>query len=328
MLQEFGYVVISCIANTEQLRNEFKQTCVAFPEYKTHDPGGLYVLGGFAALGNPASFHNPFVRRLREMCMAEILIRGVIPKPSDDHKIEHIIDRMMLRRNGLGPSAESWHRDEAVGTLSDDVVYGGWINLDDKEQYFSCVPKTHRNTKNDHGGFAKISKDDIQKYKHDKSKITVPPGSILIFNEDIIHEVLPTASKIDSYRLFLSWRVTTSDKPLILNLDSIIETQGVVPLKSGQIPAMYSKLHWTNWWEKLKIFSGTFKDICLCDITVKAGKNMGEIRRLVYRHMPSLMVLKLPMYPVYTDHEKQMLHPNNEFLLRAPGSTILSAYIY
>jgi len=328
MLEELGYNVIPFVTNTEELRNEMIQTCEEYPEYKTQESGNLYVMGGFAAQGNPASFHNPFVRRLREMCMVEILLSGAVPKFSDDQKIEHIIDRLMLRRKGSRPGAESWHRDEAKGTNPGDAVYGGWINLDSSEQYFSCIPGTHRESKDSQGGFAKISREESVKLKPYKRVVTIPPGSILIFNEDIVHEVLPTASGKDSYRLFLSWRVSSSETPLIANIDSIIEDQGVVPIKSGQIPAMYSKLHWTNWWDRLNAFSTMFKEVCRCQITVKCGNNAGDVRNLVYRHMPSLKQLQLELYPEYMDHEKQMLHPHNKFELRRRGSNSFKTYIY
>ena len=62
-------------------RHDFTRTLQAFPEYKRslHNPdqtaGGnplVYVLGGFAALGNPASFHNPFVREMRLLSLINI----------------------------------------------------------------------------------------------------------------------------------------------------------------------------------------------------------------------------------------------------------------
>ena len=58
----------------DKLVKDFDKTLLTFPEYKRHPSNPaknienedlLYVLGGFAALGNPASFHNPFVRKLR-----------------------------------------------------------------------------------------------------------------------------------------------------------------------------------------------------------------------------------------------------------------------
>jgi hypothetical protein len=43
---------------------EFKDIEKTFPEYK--DTATTFVLGGFGAYGNPSSFHNPLVKKLRE----------------------------------------------------------------------------------------------------------------------------------------------------------------------------------------------------------------------------------------------------------------------
>ena len=51
----------------DNVLREFNEACVLFPEYKrsttnvnknSENQDLLYVLGGFAAFGNPASFHN------------------------------------------------------------------------------------------------------------------------------------------------------------------------------------------------------------------------------------------------------------------------------
>ena len=46
-------------------------TLAGFPEFVQDGkkPLEMYVMGGFGALGNPASFHNPFVRKLRNWIM-------------------------------------------------------------------------------------------------------------------------------------------------------------------------------------------------------------------------------------------------------------------
>ena len=61
------------LSELDELNSEFDAACHSFPEYartsanKNKDGKDiLYVLGGFAAFGNPASFHNTFVRKLRQ----------------------------------------------------------------------------------------------------------------------------------------------------------------------------------------------------------------------------------------------------------------------
>ena len=294
MIVEQGYIVIPAFCSEiNTLRSEFLETCRSFPEYKNHDE---LVLGNFAALGNAASFHNPFVRKLRLRTMD--IVTKVIPIETNK-KLIQIIDRMMYRKKGLKPTAESWHRDEAFNTKPNDIVYGGWINLDTVSQYFSCIPGTHRMTKLHNGGFAKVDPKSIDTSK--KQKIEIKSGHILIFNEDLIHEVLSTPSKSDICRLFLGWLVTSSKDTIIPNLENILYDQAVVPLKSGQIPPMYAKLHWTNWFQRILSFSERMIDKC---IETKSRKGVSV--NVVHRHMKSLRELDC-MYSPYTKEEKEIL---------------------
>jgi len=78
-LKRLGVVIIPVIKKEEipGIRKEFINTLRNFPEYirspenPDKDSKGnqlLYVLGGFGALGNPASFHNDLVRNIRKRC--------------------------------------------------------------------------------------------------------------------------------------------------------------------------------------------------------------------------------------------------------------------
>lgn len=301
MLHSDGYVVIPAFDcdDLQTIRDEFVNTCKSFPEYKSHEQ---LVLGNFAALGNASSFHNPFVRKLRLRIMKIVRQANVIPMVSEKHKLAQIIDRMLYRKKGLKPTAESWHRDEAKHTNPDDVVYGGWVNLDATSQYFSCVPGTHRPIKTHQGGFAKVDPKSIS--PESKRKIEIKPGNVLIFNEDLIHEVLAIPSKTDMCRLFIGWLVTTSENTIIPNMEMILRDQAVVPLKSGQIPPMYAKLHWTNWHHRLISFSTQFHDAC-----VEHKERKGEKIRIVQRHMKSLRELGF-MYDPYTQEEIDILFPH------------------
>ena len=83
---------------------------------------------------------------------------------------------MLYRKVGRSPSRESWHRDEAINAEENDQIFGGWINLDTEDQYFSCAPGTHTGVKG-HSGFAPISKEEAKKYnkKEVKKSVTIPP---------------------------------------------------------------------------------------------------------------------------------------------------------
>ena len=332
-LNEGGYVVIRnpwLENNVPLLRDHFLHAARSFPEYarneesRDHDIAGnhlRYVGGGFGALGNPASFHNPFVRLLREWCMAVVIPVFACAVPPGGTKLEQIIDRMMFRlANVQKATAETWHRDVAVGMAPGDRVFGGWINLDLKPQYFSGIGGSHV----DHGagvGFAPVQKAELAALKNhpNKVKVEIPPGAILVFYENMIHEVLGNkALKYDSYRLFLGWRLTASSHP-VNGLDALrarLEEQAVMPLKSGQVPPMYPTLWWVNWFDK---HLAPWSEVSFTDETKVLRARGGAMKHVVHRHMPSLRTMGLPLYPPYSPDELRMYTPSTYWALRAPG---------
>ena len=212
-------------------------------DFKTTDPEYGFVLGAFGAFGNPASFHSKEIYALRYILFHKLkfLFKNVDPS----RKLEMLFDRLAIRREGASVSGESFHRDTCSLMSTDDNIYGGWINLDDTEtQYFSCVPGTH--TCAGRGGFERIQGD----YKDIKIKLPVKPKQVLIFNQNIIHEIFKQKIKKTNIRLYLGWRHTYSDLPLLSdpkdpqkNINKILNDQIVPVLPSGDVPFMYSKQH-------------------------------------------------------------------------------------
>lgn len=323
-LAKDGYTVLDtwCSADRDQLRkarSEFYDALKTFPEYKAHAPGQIYVRGGFAALGNPASFHNPFVRKLRQWAMAEVLQSGAMsPFTKQGRKLEQIIDRMMLRRRGTVVTGESWHRDEAPFAKAGDHLFGGWINLDEKPQYLSCVPGTHKEVKG-HSGFNKLT--NIERFDAQRKLVEVKPGQILLFYEHMIHEIMKGVDKQDDrLRVFLAWRATSHDEPLLPGLDGLLDSQAPMPLKSNQIPPMYPKLNWTNHRPLLVKFSdAVIKDQCREHKRVKSGPDAGKSYHVVHQQMRSLRAYGLPLYPPYAADERKMHKPSRSWELLQPG---------
>ncbi len=212
-------------------------------DFKTKNPRYGYVLGAFGAFGNPASFHSEEIYALRYIIFNKL--RGFFKNLDPDRKLEMLFDRLAIRREGTTLGGETFHRDTCSIQDTEDNIYGGWINLDSEEtQYFSCVPGTHLCKGN--GGFEKIE----GKYKDTKVKIAVKPKNIIIFNQNIIHEIFSQKIKKTNIRLYLSWRHTYSDAPLLndprdpqKNIDVILRDQIVPVLPSGDIPYTYSKQH-------------------------------------------------------------------------------------
>jgi hypothetical protein len=310
-LQRLGFTVVDVGGETfaQQHRYSVLTESDNFPEFKEGSKGR--VLGGFSALGNPSSFHNPAVRELRRIIhpIVRNIMQDYAPEGSN---FEQIIDRMMIRPAGVSPSRESWHRDEAPSAHDDDMVFGGWVNLDAKNQFFSCVPETHLATRGNEG-FHVLSKEVHAELNKNRFKVCIPPGHLLIFHEHIIHEVNATKLKYDSVRLFLGWRVTKSISPLHDDILKRLEDQDVMKLKSNQEPPMYARLHWTNWRGRLDEFSRTnLNDYCQTErvLTRKDGTNETYIVPLTEpktRKMYSLTELGLPLYEPYT-HDEIMMH--------------------
>jgi len=228
----------------------------------------------------------------------------------------------MIRPEGVSPTAESWHRDIAPNTPEGDEVFGGWLNLDSQPQEFSVILQTHRDTVGA-TGFATIkgsSKEEQARINAELSarstKIKVPPGCLLIFNERLIHEVCKGKKNFTSVRLFMGWRLTHSTVPLIPQLEQRLMTQAVMPLKSGQMPGLFAKLHWTNWRGKIDDIAKAM--VHTEESVVQSGKCKGDTHRVPHQpnsHMPSLDELsrmypgKVKKYTEYSIQEMQILTP-------------------
>lgn len=331
-----GVVVIPCVPPEKlvSVRKQLRSELIRFPEFKPHSigvRGGRWVMGGFSALGNPASFHNPTVRLLREWAMVAA-VRNLFKKYVRDHKttkhrLEQIIDRLAIRPIGASATAESWHRDIAVGMAPGDDVFGGWINLDSVNQEFSCVIGSHREARmTDGNGFAPLNNAEADRYKRDprRSKVQIPPGHMVVFFEQIVHEVVSKKAERVMHRLFTGWRVTKSKEALgsTAALKGKLAAQAVMPLKSGQTPPMYSGRHWTNWRDQIVHFSRGLKEVCRETKAPKSGLNKGKGYDVVHHEMRSLQEYGFPMYRRYQPNEIAMHTPQREWKeLRQPGYT-------
>lgn len=343
-----GYVVIPVLdAKAVSIwRSELQAAIRSFPEYTTG--ASVLVLGGFAALGNAASFHHPAIRKKRGFVYDHVratILRdyAIIMGQEEDLKSELLFDRIMWRQKGQAPSRESWHRDVCVGapqsTLQEgDNIFGGWLNLDDTEQYFSCVPGTHHDFQLHDlqtRGFATISKEQHDECRRRATMVTIPAGHALVFFQHLVHEVLPTKAKQDMYRMFHGFRVTTTNRPLFVQdytTRGVFRDHALPRLPSFQLPPMYSANHGSAFlgitthddgtvYYKDKFHpapghamsnlidwsAGTFRPHLL--ETKRHGKT-GRAYQIVRRFMRSLREDGFgEMYPVYTDMEQALYVP-------------------
>ena len=289
-----GYLTFKVFEPSElsELREQFRNTCKDFPEF-SEVKNEEYVLGGFGALGNPSSFHNYFTRYVRFKVFK--IVKKLLENDFKGKYIQGLFDRILIRPSGKSPTKESWHRDITPGLKETSFVLGGWTNLDDENNYFSCVPGTQTFQKE--SGFVKLKDQEFT-----GTKIKIPPGHGILFYQSIIHEVLPKKLKYNSYRVFHGFHIS-EEKENIFDYSKVIEDQGVPPEPSGQTPPMYAKLHWVNWKDKLELFSQQIKPECL---EVKATGP--KPRTIVHRFMKSLKEYNFPLYESYDEKEIKILN--------------------
>ena len=316
------------------------------------------VEGGFAALGNSSSFHNGFVRKLRMAAHVAVVESRQVPIASDEN-FEQVADRLMVRRSEKNPTAEAWHRDEAKFAVPGDTVYGGWVNLDtNRTQVFSMVPYSANEVDGQNKGFSQIHESEHVDLVRRSFRVEVPPGDILIFNERTIHEVVArplkpsektgkSGSELARCRLFFGWRTTKASEPITPNLLARLQAQEALPIKSGQHvhpnpppgaltdypgpPAMYSKLHPTNFPLLLKRLASHLKPAATDLYKYQPGGKQaqrfpnGLVAPKLY--MPSLKELNaadpsIRMYEPYSNEEMSILYPSRTWknLRRLDGS--------
>lgn len=286
------------------------------------------VQGGFAALGNPGSFHDPLVRKLRSWAMDYCYdLFGQFEEITGlDRNLECLPDRFMYRVRGEKPTAEAWHRDttplsstvKSGGAEKGDDIFGGWINLDSKPQSYSAYPSTAiRGDPNLSlsGGFTVAGERDRDYIaKHGKPKpIVIPPGHIIVFFQNMLHEVVAKQAGHNMYRLFTGFRLTHSSQGLTPYLDQHIRDQAPLHVKSLQYPSMFAPNHMSFMkWKTLIPWSvATFQPECLVTKKTGTGKvqQAGSRFVIVDRHMKSLKEYGLPMYPAYAKEEVDVMKP-------------------
>ena len=217
-------------------------------------------------------------------------------------RVHAVIDRVLMRAIGDMATTESWHRDVAKDTDDGDIVYGGWINLDcsqtdPQDQMFSTFETTHIGNMpglppgDKKSGFATMNQAQTEKLNEMAGKpknrkkrqkptgslhvvVKIPPGSMIVFNERIIHEVVGKATKHNVMRLFTgfvigrgkqaltdkilkneTWKRSVtkpelrdieSGAAMPMSLNELIDKRCAAPLKSAQLPPFYPKLVFSN----------------------------------------------------------------------------------
>ena len=321
LLRESGYVVVPMLEESErvEMAEQMVQYLTTAPEYtsewqnrraKGTKTEQRFVAGGFGALALASSFHNPCVRRLR--MLAHPNAAAVLAPLADGRNLEQVMDRIGARVSGDSPVAESFHRDVAKCTSSGDSIFGGWVNLNDSSQYFSCVPESHIGFETQQSGFVPIvGKEEKAALRLLTVKVEIPPGHEILFYECLIHEVVSVPQTQQQLRLFLGFRLTHSSESLVEDLERILSEQAVVKIKSGQIPPEYPQGYWmySKQMPLLLEHSVKFVEAAKHTKTFKSGQRKGESHIIVRQHHTSLREMGLAEYPQYTAEERALLSP-------------------
>ena len=289
-----GVTTFPVLADPSHWRNELEQAFAHDPVFKT--PTDDMVMGSFCALGTPHSYHCDTVRKLREEIFTNMM-------PHWDHPgaVEMLPDRVLLRPNTKRPTGESWHRDESPNTM-EGFVTGGWVNLNDFPEHFCCVPGTH-SFNGGNGGFAKIDKSQHAALQARSRLVEVPPGHAVVFFENIVHKIF-AGTKVKRWRQFVGWRFSTHGQLFDPTMFDRLEKFQTLKIKSGGECPMYSRLHLTNWIDRLAAWSENIKDEHCVQHLVKSGKNAGKTFRICKRY-----ISQCGTYRPYTAREIEILKP-------------------
>lgn len=308
------------------------------------DDSTVLVGGSFGGLANPSSFHGPMCRRLR--LVAYLAVAACRPFDlSGGYQVSQVIDRLVKRPKGQKFRGETWHRDEASGLGPGDLVYGGWVNLGNTDQWFSCVPGSHVGVTSTGAGFSKISASEKAEFNARRTRVRVSPGWLLIFNELLVHEVVGKTMPTSMVRLFTGWYVLKSGEPHDSRPGDIIDgpkggicraearllarlsMQMPMPIKSGQAPAYVPGLYWCNSPHLIgPLTEGRLRSAALKERTRSstaksmAGKtiwcphNPTFGAKYLWTTLPSLKTMNecdpsISMWPQYTELDKAILLP-------------------
>ena len=251
-----------------------------FPEYARKGRGTQRVLGGFGALGNPSSFHHPEVRvfrRMRKKLVFRPLLAAYASLAFRDEaevrralRLESLFDRLCVRCEDFKrPGEEVWHRDiygakqynlrplpHSLPNGAQDLLFGGWTNLDHRAQHFMGLLGTHAEADTSgKAGFAEFSKAEVEHfgfverlqrqagraYGHTvrtdaRGYVVVPPGHTLIFQQQVIHSVVSGPQpETPALRVFHGIRLTGETAPLFADVTTAMEN-GAVPRKRPRRP--------------------------------------------------------------------------------------------
>lgn len=267
-----GYVVVPVFDKNEleHVSNTFLDTAMKSPELNDNIQHTRFVLGGVGYVPFASLWYSEIVRFITKTAYLKTMHQN--PFEIREHEYFSMLpDRPLIRFPTQAVDEKGkWHQDDAANSVVGiDNIYGGWINLNtDVTQYFKAIPGTHNPQ---HPIFEKLQQKNGEKrgYSNFKDKsdqtfltnywknevkqlIEIPPGHILIFQENLIHTVYPNPPiNKPLLRLHTSFLISKSNVPLNdrptqkkyrknRKLIDLFQDQELVPVRSGQNTPLYS----------------------------------------------------------------------------------------
>jgi predicted NAD-dependent protein-ADP-ribosyltransferase YbiA (DUF1768 family) len=178
---------------------------------------------------HPNSYHHKEIRNIRRNIYFQLLKH--FKTYYGNKYIEMLFGNLYVLKKGSHTISFEKFLPSAS---TDDVIFNGWINLDDsKSQIFS---------------YKKIGMNDI--YMEE-----VKPLNIVLYNVNRIEETELTYKDLDEnmYRLYFSFHISDKNKPLYDNTSAIENLD--VPIINGKKPEVYSDDDFVKWGSRLRHFS-------------------------------------------------------------------------
>lgn len=272
-------------------------------EYCTIDDTTEFIISNFGAFGNPSSQHHPLIRNLRLSLFHLLCTMLSQHETFQSSYLQCLPDRFSQRRKN--PPKEAWHKDVSIdySCFPGSIILGGWVNLDDSNQYFSCIPGSHQETASGEG-FATLTKDEKKKYNAQRARIIIPPGHAISFVETITHEIADVPITGISRKLYMKYHISQSDTSAfpVESIQRAINQQGVFAMNQWTSFPMYEKNHVVFWGDKIEEFSRNIQPMFLAHPNKK-----GKV--YVQRYMCSLAEAGVELFPSYSEEEITILFP-------------------
>jgi hypothetical protein len=272
-------------------------------EYIDINDNTEFIISNFGAHGNLSSQHHPLVRDFRMEMFRFLKLSLESDTEFSEKYLQCLPDRFSQRFRK--PSKEAWHKDVSIdySVFTNSTILGGWANLDETDQFFSCIIGSHLEPAPGEG-FAALSKDNKKLYKARKTLVRIPPGHAISFDEKVTHEIADVKLVGVSRRLYMKYHIS-SDSRSAFDVDIIhraIQTQGLFQMNQWNSMPMYEKIHPMFWNAELVEFGKNIKPVFLA----KPNKK-GNV--YVQRYMISLLEAGVGMFPEYREEEIAILFP-------------------